>query len=330
LVGTRWQSFFGQSFDLASSQEKTMRYTRRTFLSEAAVGGTGLGLGVASPAPVIRGETPTISRDPTAIVPLGKHLKASRIGIGFGMRGYNRESNLSRRGLDHAERVVRYAYDAGIRFFDNADLYGSHQYVARALRDKPRDSYVLSTKVWFHPTGLPEKERPDADVAVRRFLKELNTDYIDLVQIHCMMNGEWTQTMRRQMDLLEELKEKGLIKAHGVSCHAVSALEAAAKSDWVDVVHTRINHMGTKMDDQPDVVVPVLKKIHDSGKGIVGMKLIGEGAFRNDPELRDRSIEFVLRSGCVDVMIVGFEITEEIDDFKQRVAATLDRLATVA
>jgi len=132
------------------------------------------------------------------------------------------------------------------------------------------------------------------------------------------------------MDLLEELKAKGLIKAHGVSCHAVSALESAARSDWVDVVHTRINHLGTKMDDRPDVVVPVLKKIHEAGKGVVGMKLIGEGAFRNDPQLRDQSIEFVLRSGCVDVMIVGFEVTEEIDDFKKRVATTLDRLAAVA
>jgi len=307
-----------------------MRYTRRTFLAEATATGTGLVLGISAVSSGPQGVAAQASRDPTAIVPLGKHLKASRIGIGFGMRGYNRQSNLSRRGLDHAERVVRYAYDVGIRFFDNADLYGSHEYVAKALRGKPRDSYVLSTKVWFHPTGLPEKERPDADVAVKRFLKELETDYIDLVQIHCMMNGEWTQTMRRQMDLLEELKEKGLIKAHGGSCHAVSALEAAAQSDWVDVVHARINHLGTKMDDKPEVVVPVLKRIHDAGKGVVGMKIIGEGAFRNDPELRDRSIEFALRSGCVDVMIVGFEIPEEIDDFKQRVAAALDRLAEVA
>ena len=137
-----------------------MRYTRRTFLSEAAVGGTGLVLGVSTVPSVTHAETATISRDPTAIVPLGKHLKASRIGIGFGMRGYNRESNLSRRGLDHAEHVVRYAYDAGIRFFDNADLYGSHQYVARALRDKPRESYLLSTKVWFHPTAFLRKNVP--------------------------------------------------------------------------------------------------------------------------------------------------------------------------
>jgi len=307
-----------------------MRYTRRTFLSEAAVGGTGLVLGVASPAPVIRGETPTISRDPTAIVPLGKHLKASRIGIGFGMRGYNRESNLSRRGLDHAERVVRYAYDAGIRFFDNADLYGSHQYVARALRGKPRDSYVLSTKVWFHPTGLPEKERPDADVAVRRFLKELNTDYIDLVLIHCMSDSDWTEKQKRQMDIMDEVKSKGIIKAHGVSIHCergdLSALKACAASPWVDSVHVRLNHEGVAMDGKPADVAPVVKQIHEAGKGVVAMKVVGEGRFKTD-ERKNKSIEFVTGLNAVDVMVVGFERVELIDDFSKRVAAVMQAQA---
>jgi aryl-alcohol dehydrogenase-like predicted oxidoreductase len=308
-----------------------MSLDRRSFLANTATIGAGLWLEshLAAQRPA-HASTSSFSTDPVALVPLGKHLKATRIGIGFGMRAFNRQSNLTRRGLEHAERVVRYAYDAGIRLFDNADLYGSHQYVARALRDKPRDSYVLVTKVWFHPSGIPEEDRTDADKAVQRFLKELNTDYIDLVQIHCMMNGQWTDTMRRQMDLLEDLKQKGLIRAHGVSCHAVSALEAAAESDWVDVVHARVNHLGTKMDDKPEVVMPVLKRIHDSGKGVIGMKIVGEGAFRNDPALRDRAIEFALRSGCVDVMIVGFELPEEIDDFKQRVASTLEKLVSVA
>lgn len=305
-----------------------MHVTRRAFLSEAAL--TGASLVVANGVESVA-ETPSPpSRDPLAIVPLGKHLRTTRIGIGFGMRAWNRQSDLTRRGLDHAERVTRYAYDVGIRLFDNADLYGSHAFVGRALRDKPRDSYVLVSKLWFHPGGIPDDERGDADVVVKRFLKEFNTDYIDLVQIHCMMNGEWTTTMRRQMDLLEDLKQKGLIKAHGVSCHAVSALQAAAASDWVDVVHARVNHLGTKMDDKPEVVLPVLKKLHDSGKGVIGIKLVGEGAFRNDPELRRRAVECALQSKSVDAMVVGFELAEEIDDFKQTVAKVLDQLAAVA
>lgn len=308
-----------------------MSLDRRSFLASSAAAGAGLLMERSTQAGHPREVTTVVENlDPVAVVPLGKSLKVTRIGIGFGMRAWNRESNLTRRGMDHAERVVRYAYDAGIRLFDNADLYGCHQFVGRALKDKPRDSYVLITKIWYHQGGIPAEDRSDADVAVKRFLKELNTDYIDLVQIHCMMNAEWTDTMKKQMDLLEGLKEKGLIRAHGVSCHAVSALESAAKSDWVDVVHARVNHLGTKMDDKPEVVMPVLKKIHDSGKGVIGMKLVGEGAFRNDPAVRAQAIEFALRSGCVDAVIVGFELVEEIDDFKKQVAATLEKLSTVA
>jgi aryl-alcohol dehydrogenase-like predicted oxidoreductase len=293
---------------------------RRSFLGSAVAGTAGsLLLGrfsFAAPA------SPA-STDPTALVPLGKHLRVSRIGMGFGMKAYNRVSNLTRRGREHTENLIRYAYDQGIRFYDSADLYGSHEYIARALSDKPRESYVLSSKVWFHPKGLPEPERQDADVAVKRFLKELNTEYLDLVQLHCMMKPNWPQEMRKQMDLLEGLKEKGLIRAHGVSCHSIPALEAAAQDPWVDVIHTRINPFGVKMDGTPAQVVPVIKRVHDAGKGVIGMKIIGEGAFRDDPQKRDESVRFVFGLGCVDMVIVGFEVSEEIDEFKTRVKQAL-------
>lgn len=307
-----------------------MRFSRRHFLEGGLAGAAGMlaggKLAGATTAAVAASEGPQ-STDPVGLVALGKHLKVSRIGIGFGMRGGNRQSNLSRRGIDHAERVVRYAYDQGIRFFDNADLYGSHQYVARALRGLPRESYWLSTKVWLHPGGLPEPERQDADVAVKRFLQECGTDYFDLVQIHCMMRGDWPQTMRRQMDLLEALKEQGLIRAHGVSCHAISALEAAAECDWVDVVHARINPFKVKIDGPPEEVLATLQKVHRGGKGVIGMKIIGEGAFSQEPEKIDQSIRFVLGCGVVDVMIVGFETTDDIDDFKARVGRALQQPA---
>lgn len=263
------------------------------------------------------------SNNPVASVALGRSLRVSRVGMGFGMRAWNRQSNLSRRGLDHAERVIRHAYESGIRFFDHADLYGSHQFFARALRDKPRDSYAISTKIWFHPQGLPEAERPDADVAVKRFLKELSTDYIDLVQIHCMMWPDWPTRMQRQMELLERLKEDGLIRAHGVSIHGFSALEATVGQKWVDVVHVRINPYGEKMDAPAEKVAPVVEKIHASGTGVIGMKIVGEGAFSADKERLDASIRYVLGLGTVDAMIVGFETEAEIDDFLARVGKAL-------
>jgi predicted aldo/keto reductase-like oxidoreductase len=126
------------------------------------------------------------------------------------------------------------------------------------------------------------------------------------------------------MDLLADLKSKGVIKAHGVSIHSVGALKACVQTKWVDSVHSRINAYGDSMDSRdPSVVAAVLKQIHDAGKGVVGMKLIGEGRYRNDPEKRDRSIRYVLGLGCVDTMIVGFEKPEEIDDFATRVKSAL-------
>jgi len=73
------------------------------------------------------------------------------------------------------------------------------------------------------------------------------------------------------------------------------------------------------MDGPTEKVVPVLKALHEGGKGIVGMKLIGEGTFRNSDEKRDESVRYVLGPGCVDAMVVGFERIEEVDDFAARV-----------
>ena len=155
-------------------------------------------------------------------------------------------------------------------------------------------------------------------MVVSRFLKEIGTDYLDLVLLHCVSSPKWPDELRKRMDDLSRLKAKGVIRAHGVSCHSVAALEAAAAEPWVDSVHTRINPYGMSMEDKPEIVVPVLKKLHAAGKG-VGMKIIGEGRLRNDPEKRDESARFVLGLGCVDVLNIGFEKTEEIDDFAARV-----------
>jgi aryl-alcohol dehydrogenase-like predicted oxidoreductase len=121
------------------------------------------------------------------------------------------------------------------------------------------------------------------------------------------------------MNILANFKRKGAIRAHGVSVHSLPALETAAKEPWVDSVHARINPYGMSMDGPADRVSPVLKKIHDAGKGVVGMKIIGEGRLRNDDEKRDESVRYALGLGCVDILNVGFEKLEEVDDFAERV-----------
>jgi aryl-alcohol dehydrogenase-like predicted oxidoreductase len=258
--------------------------------------------------------------DPYALVRLGNTpLKVSRFCLGTGMRGGGRESNQTRLGKQRFEALIRESFDRGTRLYDLADSYGSHPYVIPALKSIPRDRYQIVSKIWFHPGALPEPERPDADVVIARFLRELQSDYIDLVLLHCMTSGNWPDQMRRQMDLLSKLKEKGHVRALGVSCHSLEALQAAAREPWVESVHARINPFGMSMDGPPEKVSAVLKEIRAAGKGVVGMKIMGEGRLRNDDERRDASVRYALTLGCVDVLNVGCESLAEVDDLAARV-----------
>jgi aryl-alcohol dehydrogenase-like predicted oxidoreductase len=284
-----------------------MKMNRREFLGTAVAGAAGVWTAGSAAFGA------TVNSTPTAAVPLGKAFEACRVSCGTGMRGGNRETNQTRMGKEKFEALLNYAYDNGIRQFDMADMYGTHPYVGRVMKSKPRDKVQLVSKIWTRPKGLPEKERPLADVLIKRFLKELQTDYIDLVQIHCMVESDWTVTERAQMDALEELKQKGLIRAHGVSCHSLDALKTAAEEPWVDVVHARINPFGKSTDGTSEELVPVLKKIHAAGKGIIGMKLAGAGTF--DAHQRKESLNWVMGLGCIDCLTVGFEKPAEIDEF---------------
>jgi aryl-alcohol dehydrogenase-like predicted oxidoreductase len=299
---------------------------RRDFLGATLAGTTGLLTAGKAPAPAAQPEDPS---NPFKRVPLGRSgLMVSKIGIGTGMKGYQRRSNQTRLGDEKFHALLRYAYERGVRYFDMADLYGTHSDILEALKGVDREEVVLVTKLWWREGGLPEKERLGADVLVERYLSEMKTDYVDLVHLHAVTDPDWPQKLGWQMDLLSKLKDQGKIRAHGVSVHAIPALETAAEHAWVDAVHTRINPYGVCMDGPPEQVVPVLEKMHKNGKGVTGMKIIGEGQFRNDPEKRDQSIRYFMGLDCVDACIVGFEKPEEVDDFRDRARAALSAKVT--
>lgn len=294
-----------------------MKIKRRDFITKSAL---GLGGMVLAPAIGRSAEPKPSYYDPYETVSLGKTgIKTSRFCMGTGMSGGNRQSNHTRMGKEKFEALLNDGYDRGVRLFDLADLYGTHPYLLPALKTIPRDRYGIVTKIWFRPGGIPEPERPDADVVIKRFLKELGTDYIDLVLLHCVTSPKWNEELRKQMDLMAKLKQEGLIRAHGLSCHSLEALKTAAAEPWVDSVHARINPFGMSMDDKVEKVVPVLKEIKAAGKGVVGMKIVGEGKLRGQEEKLNECARFVLELGCVDVLNIGFEKTSEIDDFAARV-----------
>jgi predicted aldo/keto reductase-like oxidoreductase len=135
-----------------------------------------------------------------------------------------------------------------------------------------------------------------------------------------MTEGNWTDKYKRYLDGLENLKAKKIIRAHGVSVHSFDALKVASESPWVDVIHVRINPFGDAMDQRdPSLVVPVIEKFHTAGKGVIGMKLIGGGKLRNDPQKIEESLKFILGLGTVDMVIIGFELPEQIDNYIYRI-----------
>ena len=290
------------------------KLSRRQFVATVTAGAGTLMLGN-----VVSSFKSSGKADPFNMITLGKTgIKTTFLGMGTGFSGYNRSSNITRAGV--AEYVIRQAYEKGIRFFDCADSYGTHPFANAALKGIPRENYTLSTKMWVTSGGIPEPERPDAEIVVDRFRKELNTDYLDIVQLHCMTAGDWTDQQKRYLDGLENLKAKGIIRAHGVSIHTFQALEAAAASPWVDVIHVRINPFGTSMDSKdPNQIVQVIEKMHNAGKGVIGMKLIGNGSYRNDSQKIDQALKFVMGLGTVNMIIVGFEKPEQIDDYIERI-----------
>ena len=307
-----------------------MDLRRRQFLKTtlAGLGSVTTGAEVVAAGALARAdETPVPSKnpfstDPVARIKLTGDVMTSRIGFGTGMSGHQRASNLTRMDRNKAIDMVRYAYDVGVRFFDCADLYGTHQLVVEALKDKPRDTYTISSKLWPHPGGIPEKERPTADVVVKRFLEELNTDYIDLVQIHCMMKPNWQDDFARYMEDLEKLKEQGIIRGHGVSCHSLGAIKTSVVDPWVDAVHIRINTTGARMEGTFEENVAAAKTAQANGKGVIAMKLIGEGTIR-ERDAREECIDKIVRADIVDVYVVGFDEKWQIDELIENIGKSL-------
>jgi aryl-alcohol dehydrogenase-like predicted oxidoreductase len=248
----------------------------------------------------------------TDTIVLGKTgIRTSRLACGTGTVAHDHHSNQTALGIQGLSDLLWRGYDHGLRFFDMADAYGSHPHVAEALKHVPREKVTIMTKVWHRE---PDQVRADID----RFRKELNTDYIDLLMMHCLTEDNWTQRFRPTMDVISEAKEKGLIRAHGCSCHKIEALREAAQSPWVEVMLARINPIGSHMDADPDTVKATLAQGRANGKGIIGMKILGEGDMRTR---QDEGLKYALSLGILDAFTIGAENANEQADLIRRIAA---------
>jgi len=297
---------------------KTKSMKRREFIQR-----TGCGLGAAwlgsnllmrdalaiapwlsQPLPRKFAATDTITLGNTGI-------KTSRLAMGTGTVGVGHHSHQTALGVAGLSSLLLNGYEQGLRFFDAADSYGSHPHVAEALKHIPRDKVTVLTKTWSRDAA---SARADLD----RFRKELGTDYLDVCLMHCLTEADWTERHQGVMDVLSEAKQKGIIRSHGCSCHSIEALRAAAKSPWVEVDLVRLNPIGSHMDADPDTVVTVLKEMRAAGKGIIGMKILGQGDLRNK---QDEAVKYALSLGLLDAFTIGAENKSEQNDLIRRIGA---------
>ncbi|HEX8237165.1 MAG TPA: aldo/keto reductase [Abditibacteriaceae bacterium] len=308
--------------DNHSHEEHSRGLKRREFVGLAAAAAGALTFGVKNRMGAQQAEAATGTRfvadldapiekgkKPTDLVALGKSgIKVSMVGIGTGTMGSDHASNQTRLGQPEFTRIVRHGLDSGISFYDLSDSYGSHEYFTRAMQGVPRGKYVIQTKT-------DSRDAAQAKADIDRYLRELKTDHIESMLIHCVTEGDWTTRFRGVMDVFEEAKKAGKIGAHGVTCHSFEALQAAYASDWVQIHQVRWNTRGKRMDADVKTAGALFQKMRAKGQGMIGMKVVGQGDIVNgrnalSPEACCR---FQVESGVVDAFVVGVENTKQLD-----------------
>jgi 1-deoxyxylulose-5-phosphate synthase len=263
------------------------------------------------PYPLFAGTAKKLASDRVRLGPM--KVEVSRLAMGTGTNGGGGSSNQTRKlGLQGVADLLQAAYDQGVTFWDSADQYGSHPHLREALkRGIPREKITILSK-----TRASTEKEMQADLD--RFRRELGTDYIDILLLHDMEQSDWPERKKGAMAVISEAREKGIVKTHGTSCHTLGALKAAAASPWVQVDLARINPAQLHMDSDPTTVIGVLRQMKAAGKGVIGMKILGQGGLRSRP---DEALQFALGLDCVDCFTIGSENRGEFQDLVRRIPA---------
>jgi len=283
------------------------RINRRQFIRTSAVAIAGTALLPHALAAATR-------RTATDQVTLGNTgIKLSRLGIGTGS---NNGHEQTAQGKEAFIKMIRHGYDSGITYIDTAERYATFSWIADAIKGLPREKLFIQSKI---PT-------PSDDIlaAIDSHRKNFNTDYVDSMLVHCMTDAKWTDTWKRAMDGFNEAKEKKWIRAKGVSCHTIGALRTAVASDWTDTHLVRINPQGKYMDAdksawgpnasvEVDPVMEQIKSMHAKGHGVIGMKIFGNGDFK-DPADREKSIRFAMSKPEINAIVIGMINPTQIDE----------------
>jgi aryl-alcohol dehydrogenase-like predicted oxidoreductase len=279
--------------------------SRRNFLKTGLAAGVLAGTG-SLPIRAARGTA-------TDWVTLGKSgVKVTRLALGTGTRSGQVQRDMGQEGFN---RLVRYAYDHGIRFFETSETYGDmHRMLGIALKGIPRDSYRLMSKVTTRP-GVDPQEKID------ELRKLANTDYFDIMLMHYQHVATWPTDTQRWQDGISEAQVKKAVIGRGASVHGLPALRKFPGNQWLEIAMIRMNHKGTIMDAEDytagqgnvSEVVEHTRQVRKEGMGVISMKLVGEGSFTNRED-RQAAMKFAFNNAGVDSVTLGYKNTAEIDE----------------
>ncbi len=283
-------------------------FTRRDFLKTSLAAGALAGMGAPALAAAKRTATGTVT--------LGRsNIQVTRLAFGTGTNSGAVQAAL---GQQEFTRIVRYAYDRGIRFFETAEAYETPAMLGEALKGIPRENYRLMSKVTTFHEGLDPQAKFDD---LRRISQ---TEYFDIMLLHWQHSADWPETTKRWQDGILEAQQRKIIRSHGASVHGLPALRQMPGVGWLEVGLIRINHSGARMDgptyedtNHPDNVSEVVDHIHQlksEGLGVIGMKLCGGGQFEHSHDDRVKAMRFAFDHAGVDAATVGFKSTQEIDE----------------
>jgi aryl-alcohol dehydrogenase-like predicted oxidoreductase len=278
-------------------------FPQRLFAQQA----TTTPLAQTSPRPA------TSARAATDRILLGpRQIPVTRLAMGTGSNGWGKNSNQTRKlGIQGLANHLQAAHADGVTFWDAADQYGTHPHLGLALKSIPRDKVTILTK----STSSTYK---DIKADIDRFRKELGTEYLDILLLHCLTDADWNVKRRGAMDAISEAQAKGIVRSHGCSCHTLGALKTAAAEPWVEIDLARINPDGAQMDAPPETVLGVLRQMKAAGKGVIGMKIFGGGKLVTQ---QDRALKYALSLDCVDCFTIGTESREQFLDILKRIPA---------
>jgi predicted aldo/keto reductase-like oxidoreductase len=204
--------------------------------------------------------------------------------------------------LVEGARIIRTALEAGVNFIDTAELYGTYNYIREAIKDY-QGEVIIATKCYAYTSrGMQE--------SLELALRELKRDYIDIFMLH---EQESILTIRGHWEAIEYLlqaKQKGLVRAIGISTHHVEGVLGAASVPEIEVIQPLINMsgIGIKGGNIQDMLAAI-KTAAEAGKGIYGMKALGGGHLLKRPE---EAFSFILSIPELASVAVGMSTDEEV------------------